>query len=247
MKLTPYIITTILFILSIYHLRPEIPTPKPKDIATPTLQSAASQIMASGTEHVQSDQTAANRTLPSVPAYNSQNQVHQFLDKSQTIKHLVSTDIAALVEDAKKVLVPEGHIVRHKKSPSHEYKEMVADDGSIIKKIISDGQMLSETYANPKKGMSFERKYTKLGELDTLSLRWNNREAVILDFYSNGQLAAVVEAVEGKSTEQRWDMDNNLIAHKTTGIFNGAPEVVDHLKDAQEPTEEQDFDDTETL
>lgn len=246
MKLIPYIITTILFTLTIYFLRPSTPPQQAKDIETPTLQTAATESADLGAKS-QNQPTELPKAASTVPVYNSQNQVHQFLDKSQTIKHLVSTDIPELVEEAKKVLVPEGRIVRHKKNTSLEYREMLSDDGGTIKKIISEGQIISESYVNPSKAMSFERRYTKLGALDTLSLRWNNREAVMLDFYSNGQLAAVVEAVEGKSTEQRWDLDNNLITHKTTGVFNGSPEVVDHLKDAQEPTEEEDFDTTETL
>lgn len=246
-KYTPYIVTTVLFTITIYAIRPKVQEPHVQEIATPRLKATAPSETAPTISATPAPRAPASTPAPTpASSTNDMNQVQQFLNGSQTIKHLVSTNIPELVEETKKVVVPEGVIVRHMQKPGLEYREMKAEGGITVKKLISNGKPLSESYFDPQKSLAFERKYNKDGEISKISLRWSRREGVMLDFYKGEQLAAVVENIEGKSTEQRWDLHHNLIRHQTTGFIQGKAHVVNHL---HEPTEEEEeaAEDTESL
>lgn len=169
--------------------------------------------------------------------------IETFLANSGTVKSLVARDLKQLVDAAAALEIPDGKVLHQKGEPGQEYayREMRTDWGAEIKKISKNNQMISETYSSPTREQFLRREFNPDGQLRTLALRWSGREGVMVDFYGNGQISNISEAVNGETTSQKWDKDGQLVEHNSVRVIDGQYQKIDHIKNTvSHPMDESD-------
>lgn len=161
-------------------------------------------------------------------------EVEKFLENSSHIQSLVTRDLQQLAREVVALQIPDGKIVREKGRAGVEtsYREMKTDWGAEIKKIATKDRTISESYRSASGEQFIERAFSKEGQVRTVVVRWSGKEAVMVDYYSNGQVSGLNEAANGENTSQKWDLDGNLIHHTTTGVYDGKFQHVDHLNNS---------------
>lgn len=164
-------------------------------------------------------------------AHNNRD-IEKFLENGTAVKSLLARDIKQLVDIVASLEIPDGSITREKGhfGKDSAYREMRTNWGAEIKKISQDERMVSETYSSSNREQFLRREFNSEGRLRTMALRWSGREGIMVDFYNDGQISNISEAVNGETTTQKWDLEGQLIEHQSVRVIDGQYEKIDHIR-----------------